>query len=108
MDIVGGIALDTERKVCNINNVCFLLGPRFGGSANGNIEGATGVLSPGEKTTSVSLEGAVVPIAGVKGNVALYGNGSIGYSYGKSLGAEMGIALKVCSVETEKDCSDSQ
>lgn len=61
-------------------------------------------LTPGEKTTSVSLEGAVIPIAGIKGNISLYGNGSAGYSYGKSVGAETGIALKVCSIETSKDC----
>ncbi|VEG13345.1 hypothetical protein [Moraxella cuniculi] len=104
----GGTALDTERKVCNVDSVCFLLGPRFGGSASGNIEVATGTLSPGEKTTGVSLEGAVVPIAGIKGNVTLYGNGSVGYSYSKSLGADTGVALKVCSVETKKDCKDLQ
>ena len=99
-----GIATDIKGNACTVDATCFLLGPRVGGSAGFNQELATGNLTPGEKYYGVSIDGAVVPIAGVKGNVSLYSNGSVGYHGGASSGADFGLAVKVCSVQTEKEC----
>ena len=99
-----GIATDIKGNACTVDATCFLLGPRVGGSASFNQELATGNLTPGEKYYGVSIDGAVVPIAGVKGNVSLYSNGSVGYHGGVSSGADFGLAVKVCSVQTEKEC----
>ena len=93
-----GIATDIKGNACTVDATCFLLGPRVGGSAGFNQELATGNLTPGEKYYGVSIDGAVVPIAGVKGNVSLYSNGSVGYHGGASSGADFGLAVKVCSV----------
>lgn len=50
------------------------------------------------------LEGVIVPIADIKGNVTLYGSGSTGYSYGKSVGAEAGVAIQICENKTSEYC----
>lgn len=99
-----GIATDIKGNTCTVDATCFLLGSRVGGSARLNQELATGNLTPGEKYYSISIDGAVIPIAGAKGNVSLYSNGSVGYHGGPSSGADFGLAIKVCSVQTEKEC----
>nr|WP_283162962.1 VENN motif pre-toxin domain-containing protein [Moraxella sp. Tifton1] len=99
-----GIATDIKGNTCTVDATCFLLGPRVGGSASLNQELATGNLTPGEKYYSMSIDGAIIPIAGAKGNVSLYSNGSVGYHGGASSGADFGLAIKACSVQTEKEC----
>jgi RHS repeat-associated protein len=102
----AGVLVDTVGRKCLVTQVCGVVGPMFAVTSDAGLSGATGLLTPGDVSWSISGIGraAIGPFGG-KVSLGVANDGSISGQGGASQGVALGGALLVCRQEVTKTCS---
>jgi type VI secretion system secreted protein VgrG len=92
----AGVAVSTDGQLCEVNNICFIIGPMAGAFIGAQLSGTTGAVVPGSSSVTYSGVGAAVVGAGGRAELSTDNHGTLGVSGGPSLGGGLGGALQIC------------
>ena len=102
----AGVLRDVTGRACVVAQVCGVVGPMFAATSDSGVSVATGLLTPGDVSWSISGIGraSIGPFGG-KVSLGVANDGSLSGQIGASQGPALGGAVMVCRQEVTKTCN---